>query len=216
MKARRRVNRIAGTVLACVAVVSVATGCASAPSAGAAATLGSREISNDIVTTQVNQVLDERGTGAGAPDAALVADVLQRLVITEIVDEGAVRNGVVVTQGQIDQAIAQAVAQLGGEDQLHKAFLDSNVPVEAIPNQFRLSLQVDGLGALLAPNAEDQARQEAVFRYAVDLGKELDTRVSPRYGTWVADELQIGPVPTDLSTPQAPQAEGLTDLVPSG
>lgn len=65
-----------------------------------AATLGSRDIGNDTLTTQVDEVLDARGTGAGAPDAALVADILQRLVITELVDEGAARNGVVVTQGR--------------------------------------------------------------------------------------------------------------------
>jgi len=216
VKARGRVNRAAGAVLTALTMAVAATGCSSTPSAGSAATLGSRDIGNDTLTTQVDEVLDARGTGAGAPDAALVADILQRLVITELVDEGAARKGVVVTQGQIDQAIAEAEAQLGGEDQLRQVFLDSNVPPSAIPTQFRLSLQVDGLGALLAPEAEDQARQEAVFRYAVDLGKQLDARVSPRYGTWVPDELQVGPVPTDLASPQAPQGDGLADLVPSG
>lgn len=216
MKARGRVNRMAGAVLAVVALVAVASGCASAPNAGAAATLGSRDIPNDTLTTQVDEVLEARGTGAGAPDAALVADVLQRLVITALVDEGAVRNGVVVTQGQIDQAISEAEAQLGGADQLLKVFLDSNVPASAISDQFRLSLQVDGLGALLAPDADDQGRQQAVFTYAVDLSKQLDTRVSPRYGTWVPDELQVGPLPTDLSSPQAPQGDPLADVIPSG
>lgn len=216
MKARGRVNRMAGAVLAVVALVAVASGCASAPNAGSAATLGSRDIPNDTLTTQVDEVLEARGTGAGAPDAALVADVLQRLVITALVDEGAVRNGVVVTQGQIDQAISEAEAQLGGADQLLKVFLDSNVPASAISDQFRLSLQVDGLGALLAPDADDQGRQQAVFTYAVDLSKQLDTRVSPRYGTWVPDELQVGPLPTDLSSPQAPQGDPLADVIPSG
>ena len=112
--------------------------------------------------------------------------------------------------------MGEAEAQLGGEDQLRQVFLDSNVPAAAIPGQFRLSLQVDALGAILAPDADDQGRQEAVFRYAVDLAQQLDTRVSPRYGTWVTDELQIGPVPSDLSTPPAEQPDPLADLVPSG
>lgn len=216
MKARGRTNKAVGTVLAAVVLAAVASGCASAPNAGAAATLGSRDVPNDTVATQVDEVLEARGTGAGAPDAALVADVLQRLVITALVDEGATRNGVVVTQGQIDQAISEAEAQLGGPDQLLQVFLDSNVPASAISDQFRLSLQVDGLGAALAPDADDQGRQQAVFAYAVDLSKQLGTRVSPRYGTWVPDELQVGPLPNDLSSPQAAQVDPLVGAIPSG
>lgn len=214
--ARVRVDRLAGVVLAVAAVAAVASGCASAPDAGAAATLGARDVANGTLATQVDEVLEARGTGAGTPDAALVADVLQRLVITALVDEGAARNGVVVTQGQIDQAISEAETQLGGPDQLLQVFLDSNVPASAISDQFRLSLQVDGLGAVLAPDADDQGRQQAVFGYAVDLSQQLGTRVSPRYGTWVPDELQIGPLPTDLSSPQAPQDDPLAGVLPSG
>lgn len=216
MKARGQVNRMAGAVLGAIVLAVVATGCASAPSAGAAATLGSREIANDTVTSEINEVQLQRGVQAGAPDAALVTEVLQRMMITDLVDEAAVRNGVDVTQGQVDQAMSEAATQLGGKDQLISVFLDSNVPESAIPSQFKLSLQVEALGALLAPGADPNAQQQAVFGYAVDLGKELDVRVSPRYGTWVPDQLQLGPVPTDLSTPQAPQGDPLAGVVPSG
>jgi len=216
VKARGQVNRIAGAVLGAIVLAAVATGCASTPSAGAAATLGSREIANDTVTSQVNEIQQQRGVQVGAADAALVTEVLQRMMITDLVDEAAVRNGVVVTQGQVDQAMSEAATQLGGKDQLISVFLDSNVPESAIPGQFQLSLQVEALGALLAPDADPNTRQQAVFGYAVDLGKELDVRVSPRYGSWVPDQLQLGPAPTDLSTPQAPQVDPLVGLVPSG
>ena len=198
-----------------VAAALVLSACASTPSGGAAATIGDRSISNTTLVDQVDAVQQAKLGVSGAPDAALVADVLQRLVITDIVDVGAQREGIQVTQGQVDQARSEAETQLGGPGSLVQAFLDSNVPESAIDDQLRLSIQVDELGKKLAPQGQPQDQQQAVFTYVVELGKELATQVSPRYGTWEADQLQVGPVPSDLSSAQ-PSEEPLADLVPSG
>lgn len=191
------------------------TSCAATASAGAAATVGDLEISNDTVTAQVNAVQQAKLGSSGMPDAALVNDVLQRLVITDLVTVAAQRKGVSATQGQVDQARAAAEAQLGGPGSLIKAFLDSNVPEGAIDDQLRTSVLVQELGAALVPGTDVQAQQQAVFGYVVALSDELGTQVSPRYGTWDAQNLQIGPVPSDLSTPQASE-DPLTSLVPAG
>lgn len=206
-------SKVSIGVLAAAALVLSA--CASTPSGGAAATIGDGSVSNTTLVDQVDAVQQAKLGVSGAPDAALVADVLQRLVITDIVDVGAQREGIVVTQGQVDQARSQAETQLGGPGSLVKAFLDSNVPESAIDDQLRLSIQVDELGKKLAPQGQPQDQQQAVFTYVVQLGKELGTQVSPRYGTWEADQLQVGPVPSDLSSAQ-PSEEPLADLVPSG
>ncbi len=204
-----------------MAMVSLATiallvsACASTPSGGAAATVGDREVNNDVLVEQVSDVQQAKLGISGAPDAALVADVLQRLVITDIVDVAAERNGIAVTQGQVDRALAEAEAQLGGRASLVKAFAENNVPESAIDDQMRLSVQVDELGKKLAPDGAAQDQQQAVFLYIVEIGKELGTNVSPRYGTWVADQLQIGPVPTDLSSPQAVE-DPLAAVLPAG
>lgn len=189
--------------------------CASTPSGGAAATVGDRTISNTTLVDQVEAVQSAKLGVSGAPDAALVTDILQRLVITDVVDVAAEREGVVVTQGQVDQALSEAETQLGGPGSLIQAFLESNVPQDAIDDQIRLSVQVDQLGKKLAPQGQPQDQQTAVFAYVVELSKALSTQVSPRYGTWVADQLQVGPVPSDLSSAQ-PSEDPLAELVPSG
>ena len=196
-------------------VALLLSACASAPNAGAAATVGDREIPNDTLTSQVDAVQQAKLGVNGAPDAALVADILQRLVITDLVDVAAERNGIDVTQGQVDQAVAAAEQQLGGPGSLIQAFLDSNVPQDAIDDQMRLSVQVDELGKALAPDGDAQAQQQAVFQYVVALGQELNTQLGPRYGTWVADQLQVGPLPSDLASAPA-SADPLAAVVPSG
>ena len=204
-----------GVAVAAAALALFLSSCASTASAGAAATVGDLEISNDTLTSQVNAVQQAKLGSSGMPDAALVNDVLQRLVITDLVTVAAERNGVSATQGQVDQARAGAEAQLGGPGSLIKAFLDSNVPESAIDDQLRISVLVQGLGGALAPQADAQGQQQAVFEYVVALSNELGTQVSPRYGTWDAQQLQIGPVPSDLSAPQATE-DPLASLVPAG
>ena len=198
-----------------VAATLVLSACASTPSGGAAATVGDRTISNTTLVDQVEAVQSAKLGVSGAPDAALVTDILQRLVITDVVDVAAEREGVVVTQGQVDQALSEAETQLGGPGSLIQAFLESNVPQDAIDDQIRLSVQVDQLGKKLAPQGQPQDQQTAVFTCVVELSKALSTQVSPRYGTWVADQLQVGPVPSDLSSAQ-PSEDPLAELVPSG
>lgn len=202
-------------VVAVAAIALLVSACASTPSGGAAATVGDRDVNNDVLVEQVRDVQVAKLGISGAPDAALVADVLQRLVITDIVDVAAERNGIVVTQGQVDRALAEAEAQLGGRASLVQAFAENNVPESAIDEQLRLSVQVDELGKKLVPDGAAQDQQQAVFLYIVEVGKELGTEVSPRYGTWVADQLQIGPAPTDLASPQA-EEDPLAAVLPAG
>ena len=205
----------AGAALAGALLLGLLSACGGAASAGAAAVIGDSQISTDDLNAQVEEVQAARALQPGSPDAALVSDVLQRLVITDLVNQAADDKGITVSQGEIDGALAEAEASLGGRDALVLAFLDSSVPESAIDGQIRLSLTVGALGATLAPDTAPEVQQQAVFDYVIDLGKQLDTEVSPRFGTWNADELQIGPAPTDLSVPRE-SSDPLADLVPSG
>ena len=80
----------------------------------------------------------------------MTLSVLQRLIITELVDQAASAQGVSVTQGEIDTAQQQLEAQLGGPEALVAAYLDADVPLSGITRQVELSLQVQLLGATLA------------------------------------------------------------------
>lgn len=175
-------------------------GCAGLGDAGSAATVGAVQISTEELASQTEAIQEQRGVPAGAPDTALTLGVLQRLVITELVAQAAAAQSITVTQGEIDAAIAEFEAQLGGAEALRAAYLDSNVPAQGIERQVELSLQVQLLGATLAPDADPNGQQQAVVQYVTGFGLQEGIEVSPRFGTWDPGTLTVGPLPSDLST----------------
>lgn len=186
-------------IVALVATFALA-GCAGLGDAGSAASVGDVPISTDTLASETEAIQEQRGVPAGAPDSALTLGVLQRLVITELVGQAATAQGVTVTQGEIDAAIAEFELQLGGAEGLRAAYLDSNVPAEGIERQVELSLQVQKLGTALAPDADPNGQQQAVVQYVTGFGVQEGISVSPRFGTWDAGTLTVGPLPSDLST----------------
>jgi hypothetical protein len=192
---RRRIA-VAGIVLAMGVAL---TGCAGLGEAGSAATVGSAQISNETLADQVAQVQAERGLEKGSPDRALTANVLQRLIITQLVATASDYRGVDVTQGEIDTTLGELQAQLGGETAVVAAYLETGVPASAIEQQVELRIRVQKLGADLAPEADPQSQQQAVAQYVTGLAAQEGVAVSPRYGTFDIAGLTIGPLPTDLA-----------------
>lgn len=197
-----------------VAASVMLAGCAGLGQAGSAATVGEVAISNDTLASETSAVQEQRGVPAGTADAALTLSVLQRLIITELVDQAAIDQGVTITPTEIDAATAELEAQLGGVEGLQAAFLDSNISTGQIPRQIELSLQVQKLGAALAPDADPAGQQQALVQYVTGFGLQEGIEVSPRFGTWDAGTLSIGPPPTDLST-VGDAVDPLADLLPA-
>lgn len=177
------------------------SGCAGLGQAGAAATVGSNQISNNDLAGTIDAVQEQRGGNPGEPDAALVSSTLQRLIITDLVDQACAEQGVTVSQADVDFALAGYDAQFGGRDAVVQAFLENGVPADQIEEQARLSLQVQALGAALVPDADQSGQQQAVVQYVTGFGLQTGIEVNPRFGTWDPLTLQIGPQPTDLATP---------------
>lgn len=208
---RGRATRwVAAAALAGVALA----GCAGLGQAGAAADVGATQISSETLASDVAAVQEQRGIPAGTANSALTLSALQRLIISELVEQAANAVGVTVTQGEIDQARAELEAQLGGRDALVTAYLDADVPASGIERQVALSLQVRKLGAFLAPDADPESQQQAVLQYVTGFGVQEGIEVSPRFGTWDAGALRIGPLPSDLSTVVEP-ADPLAELIPA-
>lgn len=196
-----------------VAALALA-GCAGLGEAGSAASVGDVQVSTEQVADEVAAVQAQRGVPRGSADAALTLSVLQRLVITELVGQAAAAQGVTITAGEADAARAGLEAQLGGAQALEAAFLDSDVPAAGIPRQVELSLEVQKLGAALAPDADPAGQQQAVVQYVTGFGIQQGVEVSPRFGTWDAGTLTIGPVPSDLSSVPA-GADPLANVIPA-
>lgn len=205
--------RVRQGVVAVVVAVTL-TACAGLGEAGSAASVGDVQVTTDFLSEQVDAVQEQRGETPGAPDNALVLGILQRLIITELVGQAATAQNITITQGDIDAAQAELEAQLGGAEALTAAFLDSDVPAGSISQQVQLSLQVQALGMFLAPDADPESQQLAVVQYVTGWGVQEGVEVSPRFGTWDAGRLTIGPTPSDLSfRPGTP--DPLAELLPA-
>jgi hypothetical protein len=200
-------------IVATVAALAL-VGCGSLGEAGSAATVGDVQISTEALANDVASVQQERGVATRSGNSALTLSVLQRLVITELVDQAAAAQGVSATRGEIDSATAGLEAQLGGPEGLQAAYLDTDVPAASIPRQVELSIQVQKLGATLAPDADPSGQQQALVQYVTGFGIQQGIQVSPRFGTWEPGTLTIGPVPSDLSTTPA-SGDPLADLIPA-
>jgi len=161
-------------LVAALSASSALAGCGTVH-AGAAATIGDTRITTDELARRTTAVY----TGPVAQQ--LARPDVQRLVLGELVglavDERlATRDGVTVTQQQVDQLVARGVSQTGGLPQLQLALLTSNPSQPAFAGAdtyFRDALLLDGLLKQRAPTTvPEQAlrdlyrQQEGQFRNA--------------------------------------------------
>lgn len=174
------------------------TGCGAA-TAGAAAVVGDTRISEQTLTSTVQEVLVAQKKSPNTSDAALTSAVLGRLVTSELVNLLATEKGVTVTQGAIDSTLQGYVQQAGGEAQVQDILLQRNVAPTQIESFVRTNVLAQMLGQALAPTADIQGQSDAVVAAIIETSMVVGTEVSPRFGTWDATKLAIGPVPSDLS-----------------
>ena len=201
MTAARRPRLI--LVAASVAAAAILLSACGSQQAGAAATLGDTRISEQTLSAEVQAVLAAKGQPTTSVDESLPPELLRRLILIELVDELAAREGVVVTQGQIDEQLANYEAQAGDRAALENLFIEQGVAPSQIEAFVKLNIQAQQLGIALAPSGSAEEQGQAVSDAVIAISEELDTTVSPRYGTWDAAAISVGPAPDDLSTPPA-------------
>lgn len=188
-------------VAASILVTTLALGGCAANQAGAAAVLGDQRISESELNDQVQGLLTEQGLNTQDSTAVLVTQTLDRMITTNLVNQLADREGVVVEQGEIDTIRLQYVAQAGGQEELETLLLQQGVLPEDIDSVIKLNVLVSKLGEKLAPGAEPNVQGGAVFVAASELSVDIGAEVAPRYGTWDAENLTIGPATNVVSEP---------------
>lgn len=197
-----RVKLLASAIV--VGTVVFLAGCSSNPiQAGAAAVVGTEQIKESTVADQVAEVQRARGLAPEAPDETLVRQTLERLVTETVIMQLAEQNDVSVTQGEVDRLFFGFEEQAGGRAELEKLLLEQGVPASQVESVARLNVYIEALGRKLAPNADVGEQGQIVFTAAVEYADEVGVQVSPRFGTWDAQQFIMGPVPTDLATPPA-------------
>jgi hypothetical protein len=173
--------------------------------AGNALSVGSTTVSDSDLAGMVTELRDQLApTNQQEPfdqGAATVANV-DRLVRSALLDEAARREGIVVSQGEVDSQIRSTVANNFSGDMVEletQLALQQNVPASQLSDFARDFLLQQKLGQKLAPGGSDQQVSAALVKYLSELAGELDAEVAPRFGTWNAASVALAPVPDDLS-----------------
>jgi hypothetical protein len=201
-RSRRARRSVAAAALLALAVVGLSA--CDPREAGSAAVVGGYRVTETSVNHDAEAVLkafDKAGTPPPANDT-LLRTLIDRAVDDQLVAVAAKREGITVTQGQIDTLIDDN----GGRVKLSAAFATRDglwLPPGQIDDLARSSLAQVGLGNKLAPGGTATAIDAAVTAYKAKLAKELGVSISPRYGSWDPKTLQITGNLDDLSVPAA-------------
>ena len=176
------------------------SGCGSA-SPGAAAVVGDVRISESDLNERVEQVLRAQSRPMDTASEALVVTTLDRMITTSLVEQLASREGVSVTQGELDATIANYAEAAGGQAAFEQILLEQDLAIEGVEDLFRVNILAQKLGFELDPTGSPEAQTLAVLTAVSEFSTAIGTKVSPRYGTWNPAELTIGAVANDLSIP---------------
>jgi hypothetical protein len=187
---------------AAVVVVLALTGCGN--QAGAASVVGGTSIRDSDVATMVNDVRGAVGqeNAAAFDELAVTRATVNRLTRHYLLDEAAVREGIVVTQAQVDDLVSSTIKDgfAGDPAKFQQALAaKSFVPPSEITSFARDVLVTQELTKKLAPGGDAVVQSNKLNDYLGPLGKEMGIEISPRFGTWSFKASTIGDLPTDLT-----------------
>lgn len=176
----------------------VLTGCTGSP--GAAAVVGDTTISEQQLADDVAELTADPNAGIEDANSSTVTSLLGRLITMKLVDQLAAQHDVTITEGQIANEIAAYEQQVGSKDAVYQTFAQQGVPASQVEGMVRTSLQVTALGPILKPDGTSDEQTQAIIDEIVKLGDDDGVQVNPRWGTWDAASLNLGPTPDDLSS----------------
>ena len=172
--------------------------------AGAASVVGDQSVPDRVIADIATQVHDQIAAipGSKMPTADVVTNAaVQRETQHLMLEAAGAQEGITITQAQIDEFIASFVKnQFNGDiKQLQAALVTQNyIPISQVNEAAGDQLMYAAVLKKVAPNATTQdAMTKASNDYFGALSNQLNTRVSPRFGTWSI--FGLGPVPDDLS-----------------
>lgn len=180
--------------------------------AGAAATIGDTRISVSQVKAGADTMLKDQGTSsAAASDSDLQRSVLTRIIKDTLLDRAARDKGVSVTDGEVQNELADAAKQSGGEAQLESAAAQQGVAKADLHNYVYYALLEQRLGEKLTSGqtvktahlgvimvADKATADKALAEIGSDPSKFADA--AKKYSTDTASAAQggdIGNIPID-------------------
>jgi hypothetical protein len=198
VKPARR-NALAATA---ALVVLALTGCGA--QAGAASVVGATSVRDSDVVAAVEGVRGAVGAEnlAAFDEAGVTKATVNRLTRHYLLDEAAARQGIVVTQAQVDDLISSTITSgfAGDPAKFQQALAaKSFVPPNEISAFAHDVLVTQELTKKLAPGGDATAQTNKLDAYLGPLGKEMGIEISPRFGTWSFAASTIGDLPHDLT-----------------
>jgi hypothetical protein len=179
----------------------VLSGCAQTL-AGSAAVVGDARMTDNELSQTVTTLTEKLGI---QPSDQVSQAILSRWMVGELVEQLAQDKGITLTKGEVDAAIAEQVESAGGQEAFEQSALQAGVLPEGIPEAVRVSLLIDKMTQFTI-TGDDPTGQAGLIVQVQQLADTLDPQVSPRFGTWDAQQLTVGALPDDLSTPVVQQA----------
>ncbi len=190
--------------LAGVVVAGLGLSACSSANPGQAAIVGDTKISEATVGDQMRAVNEAVGRPADAPGAELARTIVSANIGYALIDQTAAKAQVAVTQGQLDEVYNQQVTQVGGVEQLQQAAAQAGIAPENLQRDLRAQLLAAAIATKVAPGGDQQAQQAAFVAAVKDVASSIDVEVSPAYGVWDAENLQLIEDPDAVSRPEKP------------
>ncbi len=195
---RRRTATLSLTAAALLALSPLITSCGT-PHAGAAAVIGGRTISESALQAQVKAV---RTAQDGTPQSAQLIEAtgdldrvtLSSLVSDALLDQAVKDAGLTVNRRDAQQLRAAAEQQAGGAQALAAELLQQYaVAPQDIDDFYRVQAEARAYARHLGVDLATPAGQQAVTTALARTSRQLHVDVNPRYGTWNAQTLSLGP-----------------------
>ena len=202
----RSMRRFVAVPVAMAAALLAIAGC-SPTQAGAAATIGHERITTSQLDATVNNLRGALNGNdpQGSTAASTVTSVLQIMVNDRLFHIAATKNSIVILPTEVASSRATLESQNGGKANFESSAAKNGIPPTMIDTILESNAILNRLGKQLVPKGTSAQQQVALRLYLTKLSAELNTKVSPRYGTWDSTRLAIVPNSNAVSS-AAPSA----------
>lgn len=188
--------------------VAVLTGCSDSPKlAGSAVVINEKVIPASAVADRVDKVRAQ----IQITDPSLINEVpsliqlnqraVDHFVLDALLEEVVAREGIKVTDRDVAAYRDEVFAQYAKETIEAQLASQNAVPADDVDGFMYEILVQRALMEKLAPGADKQTRNLALFDYLTKLSQELNVELNPRFGTWDPSNLISTPGDQTLAVP---------------
>jgi hypothetical protein len=175
-----------------VSIVSLLLAGCGASNSGSAAVIGDVKIPESTLAQSFAEITEVTSVAAlESTEDQLTRELLNRLVLLEIVRQAAVLAEVEVTPADVAAERSKTEADFGGPAQLTEAALAQAIAPRDINGVLELGLTISRIGVKLEPTGTQESQSAAFNTFILSFGEGLNVQISPRYGTWNAQQISV-------------------------